>query len=331
MKLLCPNCEKEQLVEPYEKTVAVNVKGELIEVTPKLYKCLECSEVFQDPNNPQDELDMAYRIYRDKHNLLQPEELKRLRLSYGLGQLELSKLTGIGIATINRYENGSLQSTSHDTMLSLLKNPYAVKDLVDKNKDKLPKEKVQEIYQKIYELIEQDSLKNIEVSFQRYNANFSLKKLINAISLILKKAKEKNIQITKTKLNKLLFYIDFLSYKKYQTPLTAAVYAHLPYGPCLESYEVVLSSLEKENILSTIEHIEDDKAYEVIVPLKEPDSSVFSKQELSLIDEVLEKLLSKTAYELSEISHSEKAYTATKNGEIIDYEFAKYLKLGSDL
>jgi len=333
MKLVCPNCEKLELVEPYTHKTTINVKNEPIQVELKLYRCLECGQLIQDPKNPQDELDIAYRIYRQRHHLLQPEEIIAIRKTYDLSQKDLSNLTGIGIATINRYENGSLQNEAHDTILSLLKNPEAVKELLDKNKDKFSEEKIASITKKIYELYKKDSLKNIELIFERYNDKeltgnrpFSLKRLISLISLIANKLKEKNIELTKTKLNKLLFYIDFLSFKQNNCSITGAVYAHLPYGPCLESFDTVISSLVEENILGVKEVIYQDKSYEVLEPLKEPKTDIFTKDELNLIETILEKLSGLSASELSNISHKEKAYTATKNGELIEYSFAKYLQ-----
>ena len=333
MKLICPNCEKMVLVEPYTYNTTIKVKNEPIEVELKLYRCLECAHLIQDPKNPQDELDIAYRIYRQKHHLLQPEEIIAIRKTYDLSQQDLSNLTGIGIATINRYENGSLQSEAHDNMLSLLKNPQAVKELLDKNKDKFSKEKIASITQKIYELYKKDNLKNIELIFERYNDKeftgnrpFSLQKLINLISLIANKLKEKNIELTRTKLNKLLFYIDFLSFKQNNCSITGAVYAHLPYGPCLESFDTVISSLVEENILGVKEVTYQDKSYEVLEPLQKPKTDIFTKDELNLIETILEKLSGLSASELSNISHKEKAYTATKNGELIEYSFAKYLQ-----
>lgn len=333
MKLVCPNCEKLELVEPYTYKTTLNVKNEPIEVELKLYKCLECGCLINDPKNPQDELDLAYRIYRQKHNMLQPEDITALRKTYNLSQQDLANLTGLGIATINRYENGSLQNEAHDTILSLLKNPQAVKELLDKNKDKFSQEKIASITQKIYELYKKENLKNIELIFERYsnkeltgNRPFSLKRLINLISLIANKLKEKNIELTRTKLNKLLFYIDFLSFKQNNISITGAVYAHLPYGPCLESFDTVISSLVEENILNIKEVTYKDKSYEVLEPLRKPQTDVFEQKELSLIEQTLEKLSKLSAGELSDISHKEKAYTATQNGEIIEYSFAKYLQ-----
>ncbi|MEM3787055.1 MAG: helix-turn-helix domain-containing protein [Nitrososphaeria archaeon] len=120
MKLICPNCEKKQEVEPYLYKTTIKVKGEPIDVELNLYRCLECGEPINDPSKPQDELDLAYRIYRQRHNLLQPEDIIALRKAHGLSQQDLSNLTGISVSTINRYENGCLISVEDNQVLSNL-------------------------------------------------------------------------------------------------------------------------------------------------------------------------------------------------------------------
>ena len=110
----------------------VIVRGEKIRVHNEYFKCLECGGDFYDPKSPRDHLDEAYREYRRRHNMLQPEEIKELRLKYGLTQGELSKLLGWGAATISRYENGALQDEAHDKQLQLIAEPANLSLLLDK-------------------------------------------------------------------------------------------------------------------------------------------------------------------------------------------------------
>jgi len=78
-KLICPNCEKERLVEPIDEERTIEVRNENILVHVTLWRCLECGEEIEDPENPADELDEAYRKYRAHHKMLQPEQIRSLR------------------------------------------------------------------------------------------------------------------------------------------------------------------------------------------------------------------------------------------------------------
>ncbi len=57
-----------------EASEGVEVKGETIVVPVEYYKCLECGAEFEDPASSHDPLALAYKEYRRRHGMLQPEE-----------------------------------------------------------------------------------------------------------------------------------------------------------------------------------------------------------------------------------------------------------------
>jgi hypothetical protein len=60
------------------------------------------------------------------------------------------------------------------------------------------------------------------------------------------------------------------------------------------------------------------------LPLKEPDLSVFKGHELTMIDDVLEKLSNMNAAEISEYSHHDVPWLTAPDGGIINYESVFY-------
>lgn len=114
----CPACEAVMPVEPL-KEITVSVRGEEIAVPlPDSYICLKCGE-FIIPHD-FDELDYAYRVYREKHGMLQPEELKKMVESIGVERI--SEMLDVKKETILRYINGGLQDELHDEIIQLLYN-----------------------------------------------------------------------------------------------------------------------------------------------------------------------------------------------------------------
>ena len=165
MRGLCPNCEKNTELEFIIAEEKFEVRGELITVNVEYYKCSECGEEFEDPRSTKDPLDRAYREYRRRHGMLQPEEILSLRKHYGLTQKEISTLLGWGGATLSRYENGALQDEGHDRLLQFIKNPENMQELVLKNGDFLSSNKKENMLKKLSAAIEEScSLSNI---FQR--------------------------------------------------------------------------------------------------------------------------------------------------------------------
>lgn len=123
MNGLCPYCNKISDLDFIETTEKINVRGEDVEVHVKYFKCNVCGKEFEDQNSDYDPVDEAYREYRNRHNMIQPETIREFRKSYALTQNEFSDLIGWSRATLNRYENGALQDETHDRVLQLFMGP----------------------------------------------------------------------------------------------------------------------------------------------------------------------------------------------------------------
>jgi hypothetical protein len=74
--------------------------------------------------------------------------------------------------------------------------------------------------------------------------------------------------------------------------------------------------------------VEDFLDYEQhrLVPMREPDRSVFDDDEIRTIDKVLADLESLTAKQVSDLSHEEPGWQLSDEGESISYETALLAK-----
>ncbi len=114
--MICPVCEKETVVSSVTTTRKIPVMDEILEIPIQLYKCSSCGyDQIEDHNNPQDEIDTAFRMFRAKHNMLQPETIKKLIKKFGLQYV--SQEAGINQHTLEKYAEGALQSAEHDAAL----------------------------------------------------------------------------------------------------------------------------------------------------------------------------------------------------------------------
>lgn len=75
---LCTNCERETQFERNIKEEKIKIRGEPIEVEIEYSKCKNCGDEVLDPSSNLEQLDAAYREYRKKYGLLQPEEIRDL-------------------------------------------------------------------------------------------------------------------------------------------------------------------------------------------------------------------------------------------------------------
>ena len=138
----------------------------------------------------------------------------------------------------------------------------------------------------------------------------------------------KDADIPKTKLNKLMFYADFKHFKDYAISITGVQYAHLPYGPAPDHYELFVAALHDEEKSVSINEVQfNDYSGEYLRAVKEPDLSIFSTTELKILAMVKEYFAGFNAKKISDLSHQEKGYQDTRNGELISYEYGQFLSI----
>jgi len=328
-KCLCTNCEKVTTFTRIINEETFPVKGEEIKVNAEYCKCDNCGdEVFAPGINP-DPFDLAYREYRKRHGLLQPESIRSWRKAHKLTQHEMASLLGLGNATLNRYENGALQNESHERLLRLAMNPANYLKLLENYQQVISEARKRELLEAFRKtdavslsvddaiLISSGGAKADE--FTGYS-KFNLLKLYNAILFLAKEG------VVKTKLNKLLFYTDFKHFKEYTVSITGVQYVHLPYGPVPDNCEMYYASLLSRNSLQLIEEIyPGGYAGELLEARKTPDLNVFDTSEIRILASVREDFQSYTARKIKECSHKEEGYKNTKDKQVISYKYASQL------
>jgi len=147
-------------------------------------------------------------------------------------------------------------------------------------------------------------------------------KLINSILYFTKKVNFPG----KTKICKLLFYLDFTHFKETGKSVTGLDYYAWEMGPVSKSlFYKISGDIISEEFQPYIEVIKRDKLHE-ICSKKKPDLSVFSKREKRILEEVAEIYKYAKAKEMTEISHlKEKPWYVTlksKGEKKIDYMLA---------
>jgi putative zinc finger/helix-turn-helix YgiT family protein len=332
MKGVCPNCEKISELDYIITNEEINVRGELIKVESEYYKCTECGEEFEDPGSKKDLLDNAYREYRRKHGMIQPEEIREMRGHYGLTQKELSKLIGWGGATLSRYENGALQDDAHDRVLQLVKNPENLHRLIVKNESFLPEKKRERLLNELSAAAEEIcSFPNIfterfgkyEPSIESGYKKLDLNKLFQMIIFFAKDG------VLKSKLCKLSFFAEFKFFKDNAVSISGAKYAHASHGPVPDNYEHYFAILIHDEGAIRVEeiHYGDNIFGETYYSVVEPDLSVFSDDELEVLLAAKKFFKDFNATQIREFSHKERGYIETRIGDIISFDYANDLQI----
>jgi putative zinc finger/helix-turn-helix YgiT family protein len=329
MKGICPNCEKETELELVRAKEIVEVRGEPIEIEAEYFKCSKCGVEFENTRGT-DSLAIAYRDYRRRHEMLQPEQIRDWRKKYGLTQKELSTLLGWGDVTLSRYENGSLQVDAHEKILRLAMEPHNLLTLMKEAPDALPNDKRERLLSELRAADDEANLfdRLFEERFGNYPPDefsgfrkFDIHKLFNAILFFSVGGQ------LKTKLNKLLFYADFKHFKEYAISITGARYIHLQYGPVPNNYDFFFAELANERLLNMEEEVWGNYTGFKCITRKEPDLNVFDKTERDTMTFIMNHFQKLGSVEIKNFSHKEKAYLSTSDGETISYLYARDLKI----
>lgn len=130
----------------------------------------------------------------------------------------------------------------------------------------------------------------------------------------------------KKKLAKLLYYIDFDYYEKYQKFFTGETYKKLPMGPFPFSLEAITDDLAKRGVIS-IEKLEEWDGYnptEIYKVLRNPNVAEFSEEEKEMLDRVIAKYGRLNGKELENLTHAEAPYIGAEDKKEIPYELAFY-------
>lgn len=131
----CLNCDYEEELELRQTRVTITVRGEEFEATKEFYQCPTCGEGFTSSLN-HDPLDEVYRKYRQRHHLLQPEEIRQWREHYELTPADVSEFFGWESTTVRGYEAGALQTEEHDKQLKWLMQPLNLLQLIENKKER---------------------------------------------------------------------------------------------------------------------------------------------------------------------------------------------------
>lgn len=239
------------------------------------------------------------------------KRIKALRESLGISQEELSQKLSMDRAALSLVENDKRSLKADELILlsnamnisidELLNLKAPTKVLIEKAHS--PKEKKTDI----------------RISVPKEN----LKKFKEALLYILGKVGAKP-NIGETVLYKLLYFIDFDYYEKYEEQLIGAIYIKNHHGPTPIEFHTIVNEMIKNNEIEAVKSKYFDHLQKKYLPRREPDLSVFNANEIKLIDDVLQKLSGMNASTISEYSHQDVPWIVTPAQQKIDYESVFY-------
>lgn len=282
-----------------------------------------------DPNTGEEVFDRnieiendlrLYDVYKKQVNLLTSVEIKAIRKKYEMNQKEFALAIGLGEITIHRFENGSIQTESVDSIIKLSEDPDIMYNFLIKNQSNFTEDEYLKFLKKV------DSLKSlkehkiaqfnindlIHLDFSTEDAGTVTKQLIIKYNSRVDQLSEKyDIEdmcgiaeyITPLKLQKLLYYIQGLSAKVYGKPAFDNPFYAWSYGPVVSDvYQV----------------------YKGRNPIMTPTDSIKISEGLNkIIDIVISSYGQIEAEKLIDLTHQEEPWINTPKDHIINFDLIK--------
>lgn len=238
------------------------------------------------------------------------QRIKKIREEIGISQQELADRLGVLRPTISQMENGKRKIFADELIkLSEILNT-SVSYLIGLESQP--------------EIFLQEEVETMQKSEMRINVPAkNLEKFKEVLLYILGKVGSKP-NIGETVIYKLLYFIDFNYYEKYEEQLIGATYIKNKHGPTPIEFKKITEKMVKDKEIEKVKSTYFTFPQRKYLPLRKPNLAKLKANEIELIDDVLCKLSDMNASQISEHSHNDVPWLATENGKKIEYESVFY-------
>ena len=301
-------------------------RKETFQVVFHYYICEDSGEQFEDEHFSALNYNQVVNQYRVRHHIPFPEQILEIRQKYNLSAARISEILGMGANSWRNYEDGEVPSRTNANLIQMISKPESFEEYL-KNYSGLEEKDCDKILKTVQKLKTDSCLSNdplyrfykqtdITTGFKAFNREKTKK-------VILFFAERQSPY--KTKMNKLLFYADFVHFRNNAQSITGLKYAAIPRGPVPNHFEYLFEALVEEGIICKETTMTSYGEVEQILPSGKAhfDPSVFSASELEALDFVANAFKNTSASEIAEISHREPAWKENIDGNrIISFSYA---------
>ena len=241
------------------------------------------------------------------------QRIKELRRKTGISQQKLADTLGVSRPTITQIESGE-RKVSSDELVKL-------SEIFDCTLEYLLglKGEPEVILHEQEKKAERSRAPEMRINVPQKN----LDKFREIFLYILNRVASKP-NIGETVIYKLLYFIDFDFYEKYEEQLIGATYIKNRYGPTPVEFKKIVEKMINDKQIVTVKNSYFDYPQTKYLPLRRADLSGLKANEVELIDSVLNKLSDMNASQISDYSHNDVPWLTTENGKVIEYEAVFY-------
>ncbi|MDD2477137.1 MAG: DUF4065 domain-containing protein [Dysgonamonadaceae bacterium] len=235
-------------------------------------------------------------------------ELRKLK---GLSQEELAKSLNISRSSLTQIELGNRSVDVLELQKLALTLKFSLDDFMSDD------------FTAFKELDNNAIVKSKKSKERISTPKLNVDKFKNILLYILSQCAGKP-NVGETVLYKLLYFSDFNYYELYEEHFTGATYRKLPYGPVPQNIDSVINQMIYEGQLKRVKTDFHSYPQTRYLPLLKADLTQLKASEKEVMDRVIEHMSDWSATAISNYSHKDMPWVASKEGEVIDYELAFY-------
>lgn len=238
------------------------------------------------------------------------QRVVELRKRKQLSQEDLAKLVGISRPSLTQIELGKrslniMELQKFAQVLGFSLDGFMSEDFSAESVDFSEVEKEKTINERV-------SVPSLQIG-----------KFKNVLLYILERCAGKP-NVGETVLYKLLYFSDFNYYELYEEHLTGANYRKLPFGPVPQNLDTIINNMIENNQIQRLKTEYHGYPQTRYLPLEKADLTDLLASEKEVIDRVIEQMSDWSASAVSNYSHKDIPWLASKDGEEINYELAFY-------
>lgn len=308
-------------------------RKEDFEIIYHYYLCDQSNESFTNDKLDKINQIQVHNKYREKYGIPFPEEIVAIKEKYGVSSSKMSEILGLGTNTYRLYEDEEMPSVSNGRLILSIIQPEEFIRQVNASSHILTAKEVEKFVNRAKEIQQAETYDNIGSSFlisnllsEKPSEYSGYKKLSIEKAMCVIDYLGSQIELYKTKLNKLLFYADFLFYQEFGTSITGLKYRAIPFGPVPSDFDKLYLKLQEDTKIEIQEVAFDNGHYgDIIRPLNNYSNEVCSLEEKKVLDKVIERFRNLTSKQIADLSHNEKAWLENNTERnIISYQKYSY-------
>lgn len=307
----------------------MDFRKEAFQVMFQYYLCKDTGEQFTDDELDEVNINQVYNQYRAKYGIPFPDEIKTTREQYGLPASKMAEILGLGVNVYRNYEAGEMPSVSNGRLIQMVKDPKEFRQLIDYSKNEFTADELEKINKKINHAL--NGWDDVEQVYETLMLGEKRPSLLNGYkvpniekinNMILFFADK--VRPFKTKLNKLLFYADFLHFKKTCFSISGLTYQAIQKGPVPKNYDWIFDNTMEKKMVNI--QLTDFGEYMGERFVKTADAAfkeeLFVESELKAMQTVADAFKNDTVNNIVNKSHEEDAWASNVDSfSTISYDY----------